>query len=90
MSASHYEFYSVVQGFHEYQSIRTPVIGKELPCKHEMHNPHDLFAVAVTKDHVIIGHLLARKFSAMFWSIMQSGSITCIITAEFKIRKSRY
>ena len=65
MSASRYEFDSVVLGFHEYQLIWTPAIGKELPCKHETHNPHDSFTVAVTKDHVVIGHL-PRKFSAYF------------------------
>ena len=28
------------------------LVGEELPCKREMHNPHDLFAVSVTKDYV--------------------------------------
>ena len=69
MSASRYEFDSVVWGFHEYQSIWAQVVGEELLCKHEMHNPHDSFAVAVTKDHMVIGHL-PRKFSAIFWSFL--------------------
>ena len=79
MSASRYEFDSAVRGFHQYQSIWVPVLGEELACKHEMHNPHDSFAVAVTKDHVVVGHL-PRKYSAIFWSFLRSGSITCIIT----------
>ena len=81
MSASRYEFDSAVRGFHEYQSIWAPVAGEELrvPCKCEMHNPHNSFAVAVTKDHVVIGHL-PRKFSAIFWSFLRSGLITCTIT----------
>ena len=69
MSASCYEFDSVVWGFHEHQSIWTPVIGEELPYKHEMHNPNYLFVVAVTKDHVVIGYL-PRKFSVIFWSFL--------------------
>ena len=77
MSASRYEFYSVVRGFHEYQSIWAPVLGEKLPCKREIHNPHDSFAVAVTKDRMVIGHLL-RRFSAIFWSFLRSGSITYI------------
>ena len=79
MSASRYEFDSVVRGFHEYQSIWAPVLGEGLPCKREIHNPHDSFAVAVTKDRMVIGHL-PRRFSAIFWSFLRSGSITCIIT----------
>ena len=79
MSASRYEFDSAVRGFHQYQSIWAPVLGEELSCKREMHNPHDSFAVAVKKDHVVVGHL-PRKFSAIFWSFLRSGSITCIIT----------
>ena len=69
MSASPYEFDSVIWGFHEHHLIWTPVIGEELLCKHEMHNPHDLFAVAVTKDHLVIGHL-PRKFLAIFRSFL--------------------
>ena len=44
-----------------------------------MHNLHNLFAVAVTKDYVVIGHL-PRKFSAIFWLFLRSGSIIYIIT----------
>jgi len=78
MSASRYEFDSTVRGFHEYESIWAPVVGKELPCKREVHNPHDTFAVSVTKDHVVVGHL-SRKFSVIFWSFLRSSSITCKI-----------
>ena len=66
-------------GFHQYQSIWAPVLSKELLCKHEMYNPQDSFAIAVTKDHVVVGHL-QRKYSALFWSFLRSGLITCIIT----------
>ena len=79
MTVSAYEFDSAVRGFQQYQSIWAPVLGKELLCKHERHNPHDLFAIAVTKHHVVVGHL-PRKYSALFWSFLRSGSITCIIT----------
>ena len=79
MAVSAYEFDSAVRGFHQYQSIWAPVLGEELLCKHESHNPHDSFAIAVTKDHVVVGHL-PRKYSALFWSFLRSGSITCIIT----------
>ena len=65
MPASYYELDSAVWRFYEYQSIWAPVIGDKLPCKPKMHNPHNSFAMVVTKDHVIIGHL-PRKFLATF------------------------
>ena len=65
MSASRYDFDSVVRGFHEYQSIWAPVVSEELLCKHEMHNPHDSFGVAVIKYYMVIGNLM-RKFFAIF------------------------
>jgi len=77
-SPSRYEFDSTVQGFHEYQLIWAAAVGEKLPCKREVHNPHDTFVVAVTKDHVVVGHL-PRKFSAIFWSFLRSGLITCKI-----------
>lgn len=69
-----HEFDSAVWGFHHYQSIWTPVICEELPCKQEAHNSHDLFTVAVMKDHMVVGHL-PRKLLAIFWSFLQNSSI---------------
>ena len=74
-----HEFDSAVRGFHQYQSIWTPVVGEELPCKREACNLHNLFAVAVMKDHMVVGHL-PRKLSAIFWLFLRNGSITCIMT----------
>lgn len=42
--------------------------------------PTTNFAVAVTNDHVVIGHLATKKFSAIFWLFLRSGLMTCIIT----------
>ena len=37
-------------GFHVYNNIWRPVIGKELRCQREKDNPRDPYAVAVTKS----------------------------------------
>ena len=79
MSAACYEFDSAVRGFHKYETIWSPVIGKELPCKCEAHNAHDSFAVAVMKEHDVVVYHLPRKCSAVFWSFLRNGSITCRI-----------
>ena len=63
MSASHYEFDSMVQRFHEYQWIWAPVVCKEFPCKHETHNWYDSFVVVVTKYHVVIGQFTKEVLS---------------------------
>jgi len=39
MLALQYKLNSAVQGFHEYQFIWAPVVGKEFPCKHEVQGP---------------------------------------------------
>ena len=57
ISASpYYEFDYAVWRFHQYQSIWTPVIGKELLCKHEVYNLHawQLIHCNVIKDHLIL------------------------------------
>ena len=38
------------------------VVGKELVCRRERGNSHNIYAVAVIKDGVVVGHLV-RKIS---------------------------
>ena len=45
---------SCVRGFHEYQHIWTPVMGERLEYVRE---PRDVYAVAMTKDDVVVGHV---------------------------------
>ena len=44
------EFVSMVQGYHEYRSVWSAVVGEELQCKIGLSNPHDLLAIAVCKS----------------------------------------
>ena len=46
-----------VHGYHFYQAIWLAAIGEQLTCMRETGNPTDRYAVAVTKDSTIIGHL---------------------------------
>ena len=45
-----------------------------------MHNLHDLFAVTVTKDYVVIGK---EVLGDSYFGRLQSGLITCIITVPY-------
>ena len=52
-----YEISSMVRGYHQYRSIWNAIDGEELPCQVELSNPHDLFAVAVCKSDIVVGHV---------------------------------
>ena len=78
------ELQSVVRGYHIYKTIWGATIGEILQCTTEPGNSSDSHAVAVTKDHTVVGHI-PRKFSAVCaLFITNGGSITCIPTATRK------
>ena len=55
-----YKKESVVRGHHIYQKSWTPVIGEVLTVEREENNQHDDYAVAVTKNGDIVGHVDSR------------------------------
>ena len=65
-----------VHGFHVYQDIWRPVIGKELRCQREEDNPRDPYAVVVPKPCAgIVGHVphyLSALYSVF---IRQNGAV---------------
>lgn len=52
---------SMVKGYHAYMNEWTPVIGESLQTRPEPENEIDKYAVAVTKDDKVIGHLKKGK-----------------------------
>ena len=48
-------FHSVIRGYHTriYKDILDPVIGKQLSCRKDHHNVHDVYAVAVVKGDAV-------------------------------------
>ena len=60
------EFDSAIRGHHIYKDIwPNPNIGKQLHCKMEHGNIHDMYAVAITRDRedVVVGHLPSPETS---------------------------
>ena len=51
-----YETASCVRGFHIYQDIWTPVIGKELLCERKEGNQNNRYAVSVLKLSMVVSH----------------------------------
>ena len=72
-----YEFDSMVRGYHQYQSIWSTVVGQELPCRIELSNSHDLFAVAICKSDIVVGHVPKRILSICSSFLRRGGTITC-------------
>ena len=53
---------AMVRGYHKYKDIWEAEFGEQLPRQRETGNPHDLFAVAVLKSGVIVGHICKKNF----------------------------
>ena len=48
---------SCVRDYHVYNDIWEASVGEELPCHHEDGNPTDLYAVAIKRSGMIVGHI---------------------------------
>ena len=56
-----FETESVIKGFHAYMNDWTTILGEILSIRPEPENEIDKYAVAVTKDARVIGHLKKGK-----------------------------
>ena len=54
---------TVVCGYHVYKEIWCAAVGEELSYIREVENYHDLFAVAVVRQGVIVGHVPRKILS---------------------------
>ena len=69
---------SVVCGHHVFKRIWTPVVGEVLTVAREAGNTEDRFAVVVTKDDMVVGHV-PREFLKLCWHFLRyGGTIACI------------
>ena len=46
-----------VRGCHVYMEVWCAAVGEELACMRVVENYHNLFAVAVVRSRVIVGHI---------------------------------
>ena len=56
-----FETESIIKGYHVYMNDWTPILGENLSTRPEPENEIDKYAVAVTKDARVIGHLKKGK-----------------------------
>ena len=71
---------SCVRGYHVYQDVWSASVGEVLPCERESTDSTDRYAVAVTKDGVVIGHLLRKVSRVCSLFLRRSGRIHCRVT----------
>ena len=62
-----YTLHSYVRGYHAYMNISSPKLGdNDVEVKHEVHNEHDKFAMAVFHSKRIVGHV-PKNLSKFFY-----------------------
>ena len=59
---------STIFGYHVYETVRTPFVGKVLSLNPESRNSHDHFTVSVIKDGDVVGHVPIEISQAFFTS----------------------
>ena len=73
------ELDSAIRGHHIYKEIWNPFIGEELECKMEHENIHDLYAVAVTREDIVVGHLPRNISTPCHLFLRKGGVILCVV-----------
>ena len=75
---------SVVRGHHVFKRIWTPVVSEVLTVARGASNTEDRFAIAVTKDDMVVGPVL-RELSKLCWHFLRhGGTIACEVTGRRK------
>ena len=78
---------SVIRGHHASKQHWTPVVGESLAVECEPSNPFDSYAVSVSRDGTIVGHV-PREVRRQFYTFLHNGgNITCEVTGHRKYGK---
>ena len=75
-----FEHSSVIRGYHIYKDIFIPTIGNTLQSRIEADNEHDDFAVAITEDDTIVGHVPRTISVPCNLFLQKGGTIGCTVT----------
>ena len=75
-----FELEAMIHGYHEYQTVWSPVQGELSDCRREPGDRHDPYAVAVIQSSMLVGHVPRRISSLCSAFIRRGGTITCQVT----------
>ena len=73
------EFNSIITGHHIYKEIWNPFVGEELQCMVEYENVHDIYAVAVIHEDIVVGCLPRNIFTPCHLFLSKGGITSCVI-----------
>ena len=82
-----------LRGYHVYKEIWNPTVGEKMPCVFERNNPHDRYAIAVTKHlpgrlaSVTVGHL-PREISRFTRFLLMRGAEVYVTVKDAQHRRS--
>ena len=79
---------SCIQGHHIFKNIWTPAMGKQLPCRREIGNNKDWYAVAILRDCTMVVHVPRKISTACALFLQREGSIHCIVTRKLLLPPS--
>ena len=79
-----YMFNSSITGYHVYKDILEATVGKQLSCRKEPRNVHDVYAVAVVEEENIVGHVRRSISPVCNLFITRGGTIDCEITGPWR------
>lgn len=82
---------SCVRGHHVYQAKWKPALNEVRECWRELDNIHDLYAVAITKEDMIVGYVPHKMSAAGFLFLGKEGStINCKVTGKRTYSQDTY
>ena len=73
---------SCIQRHHIFKNIWTPTMGEQLPCRGEIGNNKDRYAVAILRDRTTVGHVPREISAACALFLQREGSIHCVVTGK--------
>ena len=83
-----FEQEAMIRGYHEYQTVWSPVQGELIDCRGEPGNRHDPYAVAVIRSSMLVGHMPRRISFLCSAFIRRGGTITCQVTDARRLYSS--
>ena len=79
-----FELDSSVRGYHVYREVWNAVYGEELQCVREPTNAADRYAIAVTREGTVVGHLPHKISRLCVLFMKRRGTITCRVIGRRK------
>ena len=77
-----------LRGFHVYKELQNPRLNEKIDTIHEENNPHDRYAVAVSRlTPVVVGHL-PREISRFTRFFILHGATVKVKVSDTKYRRS--